>query len=352
MPSKTPLRGAILGYGRNGSTMHAGAYETSKDFKLAAVCDIDADRLNQASDRHGCEVYTDYRQMLREVELDLVSIVTRSDQHCTMACDCLAAGVHTLVTKPWAVNELEAARMVSVAEQAKRKLFCWLPARWGCDFRALQKLLDDKAIGDVLFIRRAVQNFATRSDWQTRRKYGGGYLLNWGPHVLDPPVLLAGGLGKVRSVFGRLLQRVNPGDAEDNVLAVVTMAGGTVVQAEFTTAAKPLPNWYIQGTGGTILVHGNDLEIHRQEMPRPGDPTKYATMQASKPNVTRRALKGSVYGDTNEIYREVADALRGKARYTVSDTDAVALPRLLDAVRTSAEADCVVPLSYPSDDWS
>lgn len=352
MPRRKRFRAAILGYGRNGSTMHADALDQSKDFEIVAVCDIDPDRRKQAADRHGCEVYSDYRAMLREVDLDLISIVTRSDQHCTMAVDCLGAGVATLVTKPWCVNEHEAVRMVEAAQLASRPMFCWLPARWGSDFRRLRQLLDDGAIGEVFLIRRAVQNFATRSDWQTRRKYGGGYLLNWGAHVIDPPVQLAGGLEKVRSAFGRMLQRVNPGDAEDNLLTVLTMTDGTLVQAEFSTAVEPLPNWYLQGTGGTIVVRGSELTIFRQQMPRPDDPTKYQTMKASAAKVTRQTLKGPTYGDSNELYREVADALAGKGRYPVTDRDAVALPRLFDAIRTSAEADCVVPLRPPSEEWS
>ena len=39
-------------------------------------------------------VYTDYHAMLAGEDLDLVSVITRSDQHCQMACDCLAAGVN------------------------------------------------------------------------------------------------------------------------------------------------------------------------------------------------------------------------------------------------------------------
>ena len=41
-------------------------------------------------------------------------------------------------------------------------------------------------------VRRVVTSFGTRCDWQTERRYGGGYLLNWGPHIVDPPLLLDG----------------------------------------------------------------------------------------------------------------------------------------------------------------
>src|SRR5450759_1885253 len=106
------IRTAILGYGRSGSTLHAGPIEKNKAFHLTAVCDVDAAARQTAVARFGCRPYDDYRRMLKEEPLDLVVIVTRSDQHCPMACDCLAEGVNVLVTKPWAVNADEAQRMI------------------------------------------------------------------------------------------------------------------------------------------------------------------------------------------------------------------------------------------------
>ena len=125
------LRVAILGYGRSGGAMHASAIEGSTDFEMAAACDIDPARREQARQRFGCPVYDDYREMLARESLDLVSVVTRSDQHCEMTCECLAAGVNVLVTKPWCVCESEALRMIEAARRSDRQLLPWLPARWG-----------------------------------------------------------------------------------------------------------------------------------------------------------------------------------------------------------------------------
>jgi predicted dehydrogenase len=98
--------------------MHAGAMEAREDFEVVAACDVDGDRLEAARGRFGCSLYEDYRRMLEAERLDLVAIVTRSDQHCDMTCDCLSAGVNVLVTKPWARNEAEAQRMVEAAERS------------------------------------------------------------------------------------------------------------------------------------------------------------------------------------------------------------------------------------------
>ena len=69
------IRTAILGYGRSGSSMHAGAIEANAPFEMVAVCDVDPERQKQAAERFGCAIYDDYVQMVRARE-------TGSGQHC------------------------------------------------------------------------------------------------------------------------------------------------------------------------------------------------------------------------------------------------------------------------------
>jgi predicted dehydrogenase len=338
-----PIRTAILGYGRSGSSLHANPIEKNKAFHLTAVCDVDAAARQKAVARFGCRSYDDYRRMLKEEPLDLVVIVTRSDQHCRMTCDCLTGGVNVLVTKPWAVNTVEARRMVAVAESSGRLLMPWLPARWGCDLLRLRRLvMEERVIGKVFMVRRVLGGFGTRSDWQTERRYGGGYLLNWGPHVVDPPLQLLG--SPVKSVFGRLKQTINPGDGEDVFMGILTLADGTIVQAEYTIATESLPTWFIQGDRGTIVVRSASLKVNASTPARPTDPTKYSAMKATPDRVIEETLTGNLYGDESRIYAEIAAAVRREVAFPVLPDSALELSRVLDAIRTSSEENRVVLL--------
>lgn len=341
------IRTAILGYGRSGSTMHAGALEKVNDFEVTAVSDNDPQRRQQAADRFHCAVYEDYRQMLAHEQLDLAIIVTRSDQHAPMTCDCLAANLNVLVTKPWAINEAEARRMVTAAEQSGKLLFPWLPARWGSDLARLKQLLAEQAIGRVFMIRRVQSSFASRSDWQTERRYGGGYLLNWGPHIVDPPLVLMG--SHVASVFGRLQQVFNSGNVEDVFLAILTMADGTVIQAEYTITPNEPPNWCLQGDHGTIILRGDKLQLISRAPASPEDPTKYTTMKSNDNSGVEEVLSGALDGDPSQIYTEIAQAIRGQAPFPVTPNDALELTRVLDAIRISHEENRIVHLQSEHD---
>lgn len=338
------IRTAILGYGRSGSSMHAGAIAANPPFELVAVCDIDPQRQQQARERFGCTIYDDYHAMLRQERLDLVCVITRSDQHCQMACDCLAAGVNVLVTKPWAVNEAEARRLVAASEATDKVLLPWLPSRWGTDTRRLTQLVAEGAIGDVFMIRRAVCNFSTRNDWQMERKHGGGYLLNWGAHIVDPPLQVVG--SPVKSVYGKLRRTINTfGDAEDDFLGVLTTAAGQTVIVEHTTAAVNLPSWFVQGTRGTIEVRGRQLVMTQKTPPQPADPTQSYSARSKEATVTEETLGPALYGDEAEIYAQIAAALQGGKPYPVKPADALELSRIWDAIRRSSEEETVVRLT-------
>jgi len=113
----TALKTAIIGYGRSGSSLHADPIDKLPDFQLTAVCDIDPAAREKACQRFHCKAYDDYKTMLANEELDLVVIVTRSDQHARMACDCLRAGKNVLVTKPWALHAGQAEEMIAAAKK-------------------------------------------------------------------------------------------------------------------------------------------------------------------------------------------------------------------------------------------
>ncbi|MDR0450979.1 MAG: Gfo/Idh/MocA family oxidoreductase [Treponema sp.] len=334
-----PLRTAILGYGRSGSTLHAGPVGELPDFELAAVCDIDGQARENAAKRFKCRLFEKYTDLF-DLGLDLIVIVTRSSQHSEMACACLEAGINVLVTKPWALNEAEALNMIQASRKSGAKLLPWLPARWGEDLAALRELTASGAIGKVFMIRRSVFTFGVRCDWQTEKRYGGGYLLNWGPHLVDQPVQLAG--APVQKIYGVMKQVINPGDAEDVFFAVMNTGNGVTIVTEFNFGASALPDWLVLGDRGSIVVRGREIEIHAAAFPEKIDPSNYRNAVDVK--VTKTSVSGNLYGDERIVYREIAGALRGEAAYPVTPESALALTRTLDAIRKSAETGAAVGL--------
>lgn len=341
------IKVAILGYGRSGSGLHADPIEKLDDFEMTAVCDIDPKAREKALKRFGCRVYEDYSEMLDKEDLDLVVIVTRSSQHCKMACDCLKAGKNVLVTKPWAVNPDEAAEMIKTAGASGKLLLPWLPSRWGCDLLRLKEIVDSGAIGKIFQIRRSEFTFGLRNDWQTLKEFGGGYLLNWGPHLVDQPIQLLG--TKVKSAYAHMKRINNPGDAEDMFFAVLKMENDVTIVSEFNIGPNDIPNWVIQGDRGSIVVKEKHIKIYRSNLPDKLDDQSYGVK--SEANITEEDIDGTNsismgnrYGDSMVIYPIIARAVTGKRPYDISSESALYLSKILHAIRKSAETDEVIHL--------
>ncbi|HQL09474.1 MAG TPA: Gfo/Idh/MocA family oxidoreductase, partial [Lentisphaeria bacterium] len=95
------LRYGIIGTGGAGQGKHLTSYAQNPDVEIIAVCDIIAEKANQAADRFNVEAaYTDYNEMLREEKLDLVSVATPNHVHAPATIAALQAGCHVHCEKP------------------------------------------------------------------------------------------------------------------------------------------------------------------------------------------------------------------------------------------------------------
>lgn len=331
-PPNNIIRTAIIGYGESGRLSHAYGLLANPEFRITAVCDVSEKSLQEAAGEYDCATYTDYHEMLRSEELDLISIVTRSDTHCQMTCDCLQAGFHTVVTKPWALNIQEADSIMEAYQASGKHLFPWVPAYWAPDFKKISQLIDSNAIGEIFRIRRYITGFRRRNDWQTELRYGGGYLLNWGMHIVQPLLTLVG--SRVKRVLGQLQHVINQGDADDNFLVVMEFENGICGVAEFTQAIEGLPWYMVQGTRGMIRSDDKELILLQKD---PG------TTEKAKRTVF--PIEGKIFGDEADIYRNIAQTILNNTPYPVPPGTAYYGTEVLDAVRASHESRKYVTLA-------
>jgi predicted dehydrogenase len=114
----TPIRVAIVGCGRI-SDLHELGYRGREDARIVAVCDARRGRARARAEAWGVDrVYTDYRKLLADPEVDLVELLVPHHLHADMAVAACEAGRHVSVQKPMALTVAEADRMIAAAEKA------------------------------------------------------------------------------------------------------------------------------------------------------------------------------------------------------------------------------------------
>ena len=83
---------------------------------------------------------------------------------------------------------------------------------------------------------------------------------NWGIHLVDHCLLLLD--SPVRDVWGDVRHVFNPGDAEDDIKAVVRAESGMTLDIDMTSVnAAPLPSWVVMGTCGTLWVQDGKAHL-------------------------------------------------------------------------------------------
>lgn len=162
MPDRK-LRIGIIGVGMFACYFHAPQLRATGRAEIAAICRRNPDRLAIARDHLGVErTYTDWRAMLREVELDAVVVSTPHAQHAEQCRAALDHGLHVLVDKPLALTGAEAWELVDAARRADRVLTVVYGTRAHQRLRALKSEIDAGLIGQVRQISCA---FTTYRRW-------------------------------------------------------------------------------------------------------------------------------------------------------------------------------------------
>ena len=145
-------------------------------------------------------------------DLDAAIVAAPPPLHAESSLPLLAAGIHTLVEKPFAPNAADARRMIESAAASGARLAVSHQRRFLFLNRWIEAAIRDGALGEIVRVtaaegrnwRRAAGRSLPgtgrrRPDYwdRTRPDCGGGVFRDWGPHLLDT---LLGWLGPVRSL--------------------------------------------------------------------------------------------------------------------------------------------------------
>ena len=184
----TSTQFGLIGLGPIG-TIHLStieAFQAEGRAQIAAVADPaferSPERRRPLEDR-GVRCYTDYRQMLRDEELDAVTIATPIPFHYEMTKACLERGLYVYLEKPPVplLQQLDSL----IAADPKFLVGVGFQMILSKCLNQLKKTILEKKLGEVLEIAAGgcwprLTNYYTRANW------AGKLVLNGNP-VLDGP---------------------------------------------------------------------------------------------------------------------------------------------------------------------
>lgn len=211
----------IIGYGSFARFLH-NAWEELDDVRVTA-----ASARTASKDPGGLNFYTDWKEMLQDESVDVVSIATPPFDHAEMAVACLEAGKHVLVEKPPALTAADAEEILAASERCGRLAAVNYVMRHNPLVQVLRTIVKSNLMGSlqhVDILNYAGDGHLVPEHWFWDKSRSGGILVEHAVHFFDLVQYVYEGQPAV--VGGHGVER-QPG-MEDKVLATVEYEEGLI----------------------------------------------------------------------------------------------------------------------------
>ena len=243
---------AIVGCGVIGP-WHATASDNVEESYLAAVCDVVEDKAKALAEERGvAKVYTDYQDMLKDDEIDIIHVCTPSGMHSDMAVAAAQAGKHVLCEKPMDITLGKADAMIQAADDAGIKMGVIFQRRTYKTTQIAREVVQSGRLGKMV-LGDCYQKYYRSPDYYLSGEWrgtweldGGGALMNQGVHGIDAIRYI---MGKPKMLFARADHLVRDIEVEDTACAVIEWECGAFGVIQGTTSVTP-------GQSCRLALHG------------------------------------------------------------------------------------------------
>jgi len=270
-----PVKFGILGLGVGAN--RAKLAPKTEEAKLVCVCDLQEDKAKRVAKELDCEWTTNYDEMLRRDDIDVIGVFTSSGTHCDYAIKAMEAGKHAFVTKPMDIRVEKCDSAIEAARKAGVVLAVDFGQRYSEIDQKMKLALDNGRLGRVIlgdlrmkwFRDQAYYDGGYPPGWRSRKETEGGSAANQGVHFID---LLQWFMGPVKTVYGRSGTFAHKIETEDLSMALLTFESGAWGSIVTTTTSYPNLGSSIEITGdnGSIVwKDGKVLLYQRKDNPEP-----------------------------------------------------------------------------------
>ncbi|WP_339911499.1 Gfo/Idh/MocA family oxidoreductase [Symmachiella dynata] len=255
------------------STIHYESLQRVAAAEVRAVASRTEEHVRQFAEERGIPHWTtDYRELLKRDDIDMVVLGVPNYLHCEITVAAAQAGKHVVVEKPMAMNVAECDEMIAACHIAGVKLMyaeelCFTPK-----YVRLKQLADEGALGDLFLIKQSEKHDGPHAPWfWDVEKSGGGVMLDMGCHGIE---LARWMLGRppITSVYCdlKLNMHADKTRGDDTSILIVDFEGGATAYIEESWAklGGMDDRAEVHGTGGVAyadILQGTSIQTYSKE---------------------------------------------------------------------------------------
>ncbi len=229
---------------------HLVAIERHPQVKVVAGSSRDAGRRERFAHRTGARTYEDWRVMLEQEKLDLVSIATYTPTHEEITLACAAAGVRAVYCeKPVAPCLAAGERMLRACAEAGALLVFNHQRRFSPNYRRLRELIAGGGLGQLTSVNA---------------QWGSGRLGNVGTHIFDALCMITGRRAEAVSGTLDLVGRPDCRGAafrDPGGWGMVRFEGGLMALVDAPDYSCAPFSIVFNGSEGRVLAGGREVQI-------------------------------------------------------------------------------------------
>ena len=335
------IKCGIIGCGVIAPT-HIEGYQALSDVQVVHLCDLIPERADKLGEKYGvARRSTDYRRLLADPEVDLVSVCTDHASHAQIVVDALNVGKHVVCEKSLGRVPADLKRMCDTAKAHPELVASGIfQHRFQPANRTLKQMVAAGKFGRIIAVNLAfsclrTDEYYNKDAWRgTFAGEGGGILINQAIHHLDQ---LRYVFGDIKRLVARTANLTHQGviEVEDTAAFVMEFKSGVFGTVVATNSAAVEWRSFLSLIGSELcLEYANEVPVHVEG--KSAELAKEVEAALTVKNDT--PVVGKKYygvGHTDQL-ADVIDAIREHRAPAVTIEDAADSSALVMAVYESA----------------
>ena len=289
---------ALIGYGFAGSAFHLPTILKNPNYNVKYIMTGNKER--QARAKKECAhaiIVTDYNQVLKDDDVDLVVLATSNSIHYSYTRAALLKGKHVVCEKPFVETYDQAKELFHLADEKNLILRVFHNRKYDGDILTIKKLIKENGFGKIVSFSSRFDQFdpVIGENWRFKKVDMGGLFYDLGPHVIHYAIDLFGMPKKVYSKLYKDREGMLVDDRFEITLyydELTCYLGGQKLERDYK------PKFQIVGTHATYSKYGfDDPETinSKQKQIYQEDSTRSELIDNDQNRETIKLLKGKHY---------------------------------------------------------
>ena len=229
------VRIGIVGSRFQADCIAASVKAMPDEAEVVAVASPTRGNAEEFARRHGIPAYySDYRDLLKDKNVEMISITAPNRLHAQVTLDAAKAGKHVVCEKPLCMTLEEADAMIDACKKAGVLLLYAEELFFAPKYVKAKQMADEGAFGRIHLVKQGEKHSGPHSDWfWDVKQSGGGALMDLGCHGIAFCWWFVG-KQRVKSVYSQLSTQVNKArtEGDDEAITILEFENGAIGMVE------------------------------------------------------------------------------------------------------------------------